>query len=293
MPVVGAGVGRGLAKFSRPGRSGSGHVEASKVAKTRDLVSIKHLSRASSTPDRRFEAGFGGRARRRSDGEGRGQRDGEGRGQRDGGGCDEVVVCMELGWPLPARPGNGRQHRAVRSLAAALSRFEAAELVVTGDLGVAPEVLAGLWPAVDRVTASSEEVERALRAAGAPAVRVVTPLGPREPAVPVASGRPVASGSPVGPGPPGAAQGPIGVVAVPVASHNDGLQGLGLDAAVGPLEPAERLLVARARRLLGRTARTLLGSRAPAVRAQVWRLGAALRPGALWARVRGKVADQA
>ena len=89
--------------------------------------------------------------------------------------CDEVVVCMEPGWPVPSRPGNNRQHRAVRSLVAALSRFEGAELVVTGDLGVAHDVLAGLWPAVQRVTASSEDAASALRVAGAPNVRVVVP----------------------------------------------------------------------------------------------------------------------
>ncbi|HXW81082.1 MAG TPA: hypothetical protein VEJ84_16385, partial [Acidimicrobiales bacterium] len=66
-----------------------------------------------------------------------------------------------------------------------------------------------------------------------------------------------------------------------------------IDGTVGPLEPAELLVVARARRLLGRTARKVLGSRAPAVRAQVWRLGAALRPGALWARAQGKVPEGA
>ncbi len=89
--------------------------------------------------------------------------------------CDGVVVCMEPGWPVPSRPGNNRQHRAVRSLVAALSRFEGAELVVTGDLGVAHDVLAGLWPAVERVTASSEDAASALRVAGAPNVRVVVP----------------------------------------------------------------------------------------------------------------------
>ena len=82
---------------------------------------------------------------------------------------------MEPGWPVPSRPGNNRQHRAVRSLVAALSRFEGAELVVTGDLGVAHDVLAGLWPAVERVTASSEDAASALRVAGAPNVRVVVP----------------------------------------------------------------------------------------------------------------------
>ena len=175
--------------------------------------------------------------------------------------CDEVVVCMEPGWPLPSRPGNNRQHRAVRSLAAALSRFEGAELVVTGDLGVAHDVLAGLWPAVERVTASSEDVASAMRGAGAPNVRVVVPATSR---------------------------------GLTVQTGVAGFAGFaGLHGEVGPLEPAELLLVARGRRLLGRTARKLLGSRAPAVRAYLWRSGEALRPQVLWVRVRGKMADRA
>jgi hypothetical protein len=40
-----------------------------------------------------------------------------------------------------------------------------------------------------------------------------------------------------------------------------------LPGAVSPLEPAEWLLVARGRRLLGSAARKVLGPRAPAVRA--------------------------
>jgi hypothetical protein len=199
-----------------------------------------------------------------------------GSGRRRGGNasdraaCDEVVVCMERGWPLPPRPGNNRQHRAVRSLAAALSRFEGAELVVTGDLGVAHDVLAGLWPAVERVTASSEDAASALRVAGAPNVRVVVPA--TSPGLTIQAG--------------------VGEVAgVGGVAHVAGLAGL--DGAVGPLEPAELLLVARGRRLLGRTARKLLGSRAPAVRAYLWRSGEALRPQALWVRVRGKMADRA
>ncbi len=153
-----------------------------------------------------------------------------------------VVVCMEPGWPLGwgRRPAVGRVgrigravsqvqlQRAARSLAAALSGFGGAELVVTGDLGVGSDVLAVLWPAVDRVTASSEEVAAVLRASGAPAVTVVGPYD--------GAGLPRPSRPPlVGP--------------------------------VSPLEPAELLLVARSRRLIGSAARKVLGPRAPAVRA--------------------------
>lgn len=93
---------------------------------------------------------------------------------------DVVVVCLEPGWPL-GRGRSGRPvpraelERAARSLAASLSRFERAELVVTGDLGVSAGVLALLWPPVQKVTASSEAVATFLRAAGAPGVSVAEP----------------------------------------------------------------------------------------------------------------------
>ncbi len=159
----------------------------------------------------------------------------------DAGGLDEVVVCLEPGWPLGRghRTGRGRPLSpeqlglAARSLAAALSEFERAELVVTGELGVPDDVLACLWPPVNRVTASSEEVATALRRARAPAVTVVEPY----------------SGA-----------------GLPVPGEEWPL-------SVNPLEPADWLLVARGRRLIGSVARKVLGPRAPAVRAyllQAW-----------------------
>ncbi len=157
----------------------------------------------------------------------------------DAGGFDEVVVCLEPGWPLGRghRPVRGRPLSpeqlglAARSLAAALSEFERAELVVTGELGVPGDVLACLWATVDRITASSEEVATALRRAGAPAVTVVEPYS--------------GAGLPV-----------------PVE---------GWPLPVNPLEPADWLLVARGRRLIGSVARKVLGPRAPAVRAYLLR----------------------
>ena len=166
-----------------------------------------------------------------------------------------ITLCLEPGWPFgrgrrpdpgpPLRPADLK--RTARSLAAALSRFDQAELAVTGHLGVPRDVLAPLWPAVQRVTASSEDVAAWLRAAGAPGVGVVEPyagagLRPREVG---------------GPGVRGPA---VGV-------------DVGLAGAVSPLEPAEWLLVTRGRRLLGRAARKVLGPRTPAVRAylqQAW-----------------------
>jgi len=173
------------------------------------------------------------------------RRQAEGRQSRGPGlpsGCSfsEVVLCLEPGWPLGQgrRPGPGLPapravlERAGRSLAAALSGFAGAELVVTGDLGVPDDVLALLWPAVQCVTANSDEVAAALRRAGAPAVSVAEPY----------------AGAGLGAGP------------VP-----------GRGGVVNPLEPAEWLLLARGRRLVGRAARKVLGPRAPAVRAYLQR----------------------
>jgi hypothetical protein len=181
-------------------------------------------------------------------------------------GCNEVVLCLEPGWPFAgsARPrspaaagltGVGTSTRdarrsaahTARALAEALSGFEKAGLVVTGELGVGPEVLALLWPSVETVTASSEETASALRAAGAgtPACRTVV----------------------------------RSVVRTVDPFAGSGLRPLSDDASnpqsVGPLEPAELLVVARGRRALGLVARRLLGRHAPAVRLYLRRF---LRP---------------
>jgi hypothetical protein len=168
--------------------------------------------------------------------------------------CEGVVVCLEPGWPLGRgfRPARGRPvsraelERAARALAIALSGFERAELVVTGDLEVPQDVLALLWPAVDKVTASSDDVAAALRAAGAPGVSVVEPYG--------AAGLPLP-----------------GVDAVSVVEQV-APAGPWLPGSVSPLEPADWILVARGRRLLGSGARKVLGPRAPAVRAYLLRV---------------------
>jgi hypothetical protein len=153
--------------------------------------------------------------------------------------CNEVVLCLEPGWPFAgsARAGSSAA-RTAQALAQALSGFERAELVVTGELALAPEVLAPLWPVVEQVTASSEEAASQLRAAGGPVVRTVDPF----------------AGSGLRP-------------------RDDDAGGPQL---VGPLEPAELLVVARGRRALGLVARRLLGRHAPAVRLYLRRL---LRPG--------------
>jgi hypothetical protein len=88
---------------------------------------------------------------------------------------DEVVLCIEPGWPFPRGDRAGHE-RVARSLARALAGFERAELVVTGDLEVANAVLAMLWPAVQRVTAGSDDVGARLQAAEAPGLVVVEPF---------------------------------------------------------------------------------------------------------------------
>ncbi len=170
--------------------------------------------------------------------------------------CNEVVLCVEPGWPFGGHDrarspraggvtGVGMSTRIARrnaahtsrSLAETLSGFERAEIVVTGELGVDQEVLALLWPLVGSVTASSEEVASGLRAAGRPVVHIVDPFA------------------------------------------GSGLRLLSDDASnpqsVGSLEPAEFLVVARGRRFLGLVARRLLGKHAPGVRLYLRRL---LRP---------------
>ncbi len=152
--------------------------------------------------------------------------------------CNELVLCVEPGWPFGGHDRTGPPgERTARALAQALRGFERAELVVTGEIGVAPEVLAPLWPLMGLVIASSEEVASGLRAAGVPVARVVDPFA--------GSGLRVPSDDVRNPQP------------------------------VGPLEPAEFLVVARGRRLLGLIARRLLGKHAPGVRLYLRRL---LRP---------------
>jgi hypothetical protein len=150
-------------------------------------------------------------------------------------GCNKVVLCLEPGWPF-AGSGPAATSTA-RALAQALCGFESAEIVVTGELGVAPEALAPLWPLVEKITASSQEAASQLGATGGPLVSTVDPFA------------------------------------------GSGLRPIDEDAGsfqrVGPLEPAELLVVARGRRALGKVARKVLGSHAPAVRLYLRRL---LRP---------------
>jgi hypothetical protein len=147
-------------------------------------------------------------------------------------GCDEVVLCLEPGWPLTA-PGAGPRGRTAQALAGALLGSLRAELVITGlPSAWAPALpaLATLAPAVTVVTASSEELAAALMTALAgtgPLVRAVPATGPAISA---------------------------------------------LLATVGPLEPGELTFATRSRRLAGRAARGVLGPWEPAVHAYFGRL---------------------
>jgi hypothetical protein len=174
-------------------------------------------------------------------------------------GCDEVVLCLEPGWPLTAA-GAGPMGRTARALAGALLGAVRTELVITGPPSAwvpALPALATLAPAVTVVTAGSEGLAAALVAAlpvTGPPVRALPATRPREPAPPATdpSGRPPAASGPGVPTlPPG--PGPAG-------------------ATVGPLEPGELSLATRSRRLAGRAARGLLGPSEPAVHAYVARL---------------------
>jgi hypothetical protein len=165
-------------------------------------------------------------------------------------GCDDVVICMEPGWPLTGA-GPGLSARTTEALAGALLGTRRAELVITGSPAQwAPSLpaLAPLWPAVTVVTTSSEALAAAVEAA-------VAGAGPRVRALP-----------------PGHAPDGAGVAsrvqALPPGYAQDG-------AGVGPLEPGELLWATRARRLAGRVARRALGRREPVVHACLARL---LRP---------------
>jgi hypothetical protein len=147
---------------------------------------------------------------------------------------------------------------SARWLARVLAGFESAEVVVTGDLAVPGRVLAVLWPAVNLVTAGSEETARALRATGAPFVRVIEPFAGAGLAAPSA-----AAARPGTPAPATAFRPPS----------------TGSSALVTPHGPAELLLRRRARRLAGAVARRILGRRAPAVRSSLQRLAQLARSG--------------
>lgn len=159
--------------------------------------------------------------------------------------CQEVVVCLQPGWPFLGYDRQLRlgpwypnlRARAVMAWARCLGNFTRAELVVTGEVPLTPSLFARLWPVVDRVVASSEDNASRLRAMGAPLVEVVVPDE-----VPSLFGD--------------------------ATQNGDRLAHL---SSIGPLEPGSLLLVARTRRLLGAVARAVLGPRAPAVRARLGR----------------------
>jgi hypothetical protein len=163
------------------------------------------------------------------------------------GSCDEVVLCVEPGWPL-APPSAA----TARRLAEALLTARRAELVVTGPPAAwAAELplLSPLWPVVAVITASSEPLAAAISEAVAAAPR-----------------------------PPRSGTGPVVRVLEPYAgaglspSAGAALPSSAVAPLVGPLEPGELLLATRCRRLAGRVARRALGRHEPVVHAYAGRL---------------------
>ena len=169
-------------------------------------------------------------------------------------GCDGVVLCVEPGWPLMPvgssrwRSFGGWRRRTARGLTNALLGFSQAEVVVTGapdDLDDQLDGLAPLWPAVHRLTASSEVLRADLMARTAQAAR--------------------------------AGSGPV--PALRVLEPQSGTGPLPLNrGGVGPLEPGELLLATRTRRALGRLFRKALGRHAPTVRVEMEKLMRTVRP---------------
>lgn len=96
-------------------------------------------------------------------------------------GCTELVVCLEPAWPFAPRPGTtgtrsaDRVGRAVQAMAEAMSEFDRAELVVTGEIGLAPSLFCLLWPAVEKVWVSSADQLALLGALQAPDVELAVP----------------------------------------------------------------------------------------------------------------------
>lgn len=164
-------------------------------------------------------------------------------------GCREVVLCLEAGWPFLAYERQPRlgpwspdlRTRAVKAWASCLAGFDRAELMVTGEVGLTPSLLARLWSHTDRVLTTSEVTAARLRALGAPQVEVLAPWPLPDVTTATEHGR-----------------------AKPVP-------------AVGPLEPGLLSPASRARRLVGALARRVLGPYAPPARAALARGMAAAR----------------
>jgi len=198
-------------------------------------------------------------------------------------GCDELVLCVEPGWPFVAgRPRSG----TARALAAALKGAKRSELVVSGSpekWGDDLALVARLSRAVPCLTTSSPALAAALSSArgsrGGPAEgRTIVP------AVLPGFGSGPGPGSGPGSGPghgqsPGSSPG-----SGPGAAGGNGTAG-SPGQGVGPLEPGELLLATRARRLAGRWSRRIFGRSEPQVRALVASLVRPARP--LLSRVRG------
>ena len=185
--------------------------------------------------------------------------------------ASHLVLCAEAGLPIPLVgklvADRGRQAQTVAGVAEAMARFDVVSLVVTGDLEVAPEVLAPLWPHVDEIIAGGvagpDVVARAL---GAPA-GMIRPAAPAPGAAVAGSGSGSAEREGVeGPGRVGEP------AAVSVHRRADAARAAaGSKAGAGAqgvtlFGPTEVLVRERPRQAVSIAARAVLGPLAPTVR---------------------------
>lgn len=110
--------------------------------------------------------------------------------------CQELVLCLERGWPFLAYERQPRlglwapdlRTRAVRAWARSLANCERARLLVTGEVGLTPSLMACLTAEVELVLTTAEATAARLRAQGVPGVEILEPspfpgtaVGPLEP----------------------------------------------------------------------------------------------------------------
>lgn len=187
-------------------------------------------------------------------------------------GTRRLVLCVEAGMPVPVTPAQGirglgsrvqgargvaqRQASTVAGLAEALTRFDHVTVVVAGDLGLAPELLAAVWPHVDQVLFHGE--------AGADREQVAAQLG-LDPArlVDVAgAGDAHRSAAPVVDG----AHPEVGILRQALAARTSAHADAGRPPGVTLFGPPEFVLRERPRQVISVGARTVLGPAAPLVR---------------------------
>jgi hypothetical protein len=200
-----------------------------------------------------------------------------------------LVVCAEPGMPIPLASSEFgprvrvemllhsfavRQVDTVAALGRAMDRFDHVTVVVTGDLGVAPEVLGGLWDHVDEVLFDGEpDVDRVWLAGqlGLDPKRLVDVVGVAEPA-----GSPGSPGGSLEAGGGGAgvasaeddlaAHPEVGILHRALTARLASQAEAGRPPGVTLFGPPEIVLRERPRQVVSMTARAVLGPAAPLVR---------------------------